>query len=429
MSSLNRAIPPEIQEMSSFSLTKPVHITTKNSIPVWFFENSDLKLIHFALRIRAGSLFEPRKMVAHCTWHLLQESARKFSSEEVEDFLDYYGSSFSTSVNLEYVTINIIAPERNCDKILPFIFDFILQPKFAKSNLNRFKQKKIKDLEYEQLKIGYRSGQLMSHALFNQDIPAGKILQREDIESITTQQLADYHANSFCAENVSFFVAGTLSDDNHTLLKRLLESIPKKELLSLPILFSSDNPAGKIVFEKQEGSVQSSIRLCRKSFGYTHPDRRDFSILSTLLGGYFGSRLMQNLREIKGYTYGIYSMASYFGDASIFYMDTDVNVQKTEDAIVQCKIEMNRLMNESVDEEELQLVKNYMMGSLLRKLDGTVDYMRSFIAWQAAELDEREADKMASAITKITPSRLMELARKYLMPEDYTSVVVGEMAI
>lgn len=427
MNSPDRTTPPHIQTISSFSLTKPLHFETKNKVNAWLFENDNLKLIHFSLRVRAGSLFEPYKMVARCTWSQLQESAANYSADEVEDFLDYYGSSFNVFVNMEYVTLSFIVPERNCGKVVPFIFDFLLYPQFSKKNLNRFKQKKIKDLKYEQLRMSYRSGQLLYHALLNNEIPEGNILSTEDIESLSVDQLSDYHAKSFCAENITFFVAGSLSNENLSLLIDLLEKIPSKELLSLPRLFSDNNPAGKIVYENHEGAVQSSIRLCRRFIDYHDRDRRDFTVLSTLFGGYFGSRLMQNIRELKGYTYGIYSMITYFGNASIFYVDADVVAEKTEDAVEQCKIEMNRLRDKHVDKDELTLVKNYMMGSLLRKLDGTVDVMRSFFLWQSCGLDEREADRMIDTIKTISPERLRELAEKYLIPEDFTTIIVGKM--
>ena len=425
MNTLDRTIAPNIRKTNSFRLQKPVETALANGVHLYLFKNRELDLIHFALRVRAGNLFEPVKSLANSAYSLLMESAPEKSAAETEEFLDFYGSSFHTSVAFEYVTLNFVIPKRNCLTVLPFIFDFITNPVYQETALLQYKQRKFNDLEYNSLKSGYCANQLMYHTLLNPQIPVGKILCREDIENITVLGMESYHRETFCAENVNLFMAGNIEEEEMRLLSRLCENIPTGKPSRLPQIIPNVQ-SEKMVVEQREELNQSSIRICRRLFAYEHPDRHDFSILNTILGDYFGSRLMKNLREDKGYTYGIFSNVVYFGDNSIFYMDTDVNIDKTKEAITQCQIEMERLCREPVGKEELAIVKSYLQGSLLRRLDGDVDYMKNYFVWQSAGLDESEQQSTMDAIEWITPARILQLAQQYLCPNDFTTIVVGQ---
>ena len=160
--------------------------------------------------------------------------------------------------------------------------------------------------------------------------------------------------------------------------------------------------------------------------GYTHEERRNFEILSTLYGGYFGSRLMQNLREENGYTYGVFCSSLYYENESVFYIEADVVVDKTKDAMDECFNEMILLQNELVSDEELSLVKSYMIGELLRQVDGSVSYLKRYAFWSDFQLDETEMQKMMDAIHNITPQTIQSLSKQYLQPEMFATIVVGK---
>ncbi len=426
MNILDRSIAPDIHKNNSFHLQKPTDIRLSNGIHLYLFENSDLDLIHFSIRVRAGSLFEPIKLIAGTAYNLLIESSSDKSGGETEEFLDFYGSSFNASVALEYVTLNFIIPKRNCLTVLPFIFDFITNPVYKEDSLLHYKQRKSNELEYNLLKPGFCADQLMYHTLLNPDISIGKMLCRDDIENLTISQIEAYHQSSFCVENINLFVAGNIEKEEIDLLLRLCGQISSGDPFRLPQI-APDLPPKKMIVEKRENLSQSAIRIGRRLFAYEDSDRRDFSILNTILGGYFGSRLMKNLREKRGYTYGVFSTVSYFGDSSVFYVDADVNIDKTEDAIAQCRMEFERLRSEHMEEEELAIVKSYLQGSLLRRLDGAIDYMRSYMIWKSAGLDEKEQGQIMQSIEKITPDRIMELSRQYLNPDDFSIIVAGDL--
>jgi len=428
----NRKVPPPIHEISTLVLQAPTKHTLLDSIPLCFFQNPNLDLIHILIKIKAGALYEPEKFVAPPTYQLLKDSHKDFSAIKMDDFLAFNGTEWKTQIHTQYITIKWIVPKRNMVQVLPVLIQAIANPIFKNADLKRFKESKIKDLEYNSAKFNYRASQLMFAEMFSPEVPMGTILAKEHIEAISTEQLQNYHRQTFTENNIRVFVTGNLSDSDwqeltgsfsaemHHLPTYCPELIDEKTA-------SADIERKKIVNEHRPDALQSSFILCKKSIGYNHPDRRDYEVLSVLFGGYFGSRLMQNLREENGYTYGIFCSTLFYEKESIFYIEADVVVEKAEDAIKECFSEMELLQNKKVSKEELSLVKTYMLGELLREVDGTVSYQKKYAAWNDFQLNETEMQEVIKTINNITPKKIQLLAKQYLIPEMFTTIVVGKM--
>lgn len=396
-----------------------------NGLPVFIFDNDRLDLIHFSLRIQAGALFEGEKSLANTTYNLLTESVPNLTSGDVEDKLDFYGAVFQSAVNFEFVTLSFIIPKSTIKNILPFISSMITSPNYRNESLDLYKQRKIKELEYNSQKVSYRANQLLFNTFLNPDLATSQILTKDRIAALTTEMLQQYHQATFCVENSSLFVSGNLDQEILLLIEECFVQIPSGEKSKWIENLLIDEKKGAKIIEKREESLQSSIMIARPAMAYEDPSRRSFSIVSTILGGYFGSRLMQNLREKNGYTYGIQATSTYFGDRSLFYLCSEVNIDKTQDAIDECRHEMTRLAEQLIESDELQTVKNYMEAALLRKLDGSVDYMRQYMLWSASGLNETEFELTKQAIAEITPEQIMTIAGQLMNPEDYTTIIVG----
>lgn len=174
MNILDRTKSPKIKDYTDFELVLPHSIPLQNGITVKQFDNNDLDLIHFQLKIKAGSCYEPKKNVAAFCYLLLKESAPQHDIYEVDEFLDYYGVNYSVSISIEYVTISIVIPKNNCLIALPYIFDFLLHPHFKETYLQLLQDRKIKDLAVNKEKVGYCASQLMLHQLFGNSCLVGK---------------------------------------------------------------------------------------------------------------------------------------------------------------------------------------------------------------------------------------------------------------
>ena len=422
---VDRSHAPKIQDFTLFRPQKPEALVLGNGIPLKVFKNPQLDLLHFIIKIKAGSLYESKKNAAVFCYLLLKESSKQYSSSEVDEFLDYYGVNYTASLSIEYASINLVIPKQNYAKVLPYIFDFLAHPVFKEQNIEIMRKRKLMDLAYNREKVSYCASQLMLHHIFGDSCMTGKILDENDINSITAEDLYEHHRKTFCAENIRVFAAGNLDEELCQSLSGLIETIPHGQALSLdnqPLttIFSSEP-----IVDKHQDCIQSSFYICRKSIGYTDPDRMDFSILSTILGGYFGSRLMSNLRETHGYTYGINCDSLYFDNSSIFYIESEVNVDVTRQAIDECFKEIEKLSHEPVPTEELGLVQNYMAGLLLRKVDNSVSYMTQYSRWNDAGCDESEFERQMHSIKAFDSQKSMLLAQRLIQRKDFITIISG----
>lgn len=424
---INRSIAPNQHPISEIQLAKPRRLSLRNNIPFFIIDNGNLDLIHILIQLNVGILHEDQKHIALFTYALLKESSKDYSSNEIADLLDFYGTHYTVSESLDKTVVSISVPKKNVKKILPVILDFMSHPVYRETNLLVYKNLKIKDLEYNSQKTDVRNTQLMLHAMFGEDYTAGQFSTKENLQAVTIPQMTAFHQKTFCAENISLFATGNLDADLESFVCEEFGKIPSGEeaskIQNLPIP-SDDTP---IVFEKMENSVQSSITLCQPLMAYSDAERREFSILSTITGGYFGSRLMQNLREKNGYTYGVSSGSVYFGNQSLFIINSDVNIQNTQASINACFEELERLRSELVPEEELDSVRNYILGELLRDVENSVSYLKRLAYWHHHRLDESEFNAMIQIVRDITAEKILSLAKKYYPHNKFTQIIVGDL--
>lgn len=424
---IDRTIAPKIEPIDGIHLTVPQQETLKNGIPFYILDNPQLDLIHIAISLKTGILYEEIKHTAQFSYALLKESSKKYNANEIADLFDFYGTHYTVSVNLDSTTINISVPKNNVAKILPVIFDFLVHPTYREENLEIYKNLKIKDLEYNLQKTDVQSTRLMLHAMFGDALTAGQFSTRENLQSVTIPQMEAFHHQTFCAENAILFATGNLSNGVKRAISEIFEQIPHG--VATNAIHDIPMPADPrlLITETIPNSVQSSITLCQPMMGYTDDERCDFSILSTITGGYFGSRLMQNLREKNGYTYGISSGSAYFGNQSLFIINSDVNINHTKDSIEACFVELARLQEELIPNEELSTAKSYILGEQIRDLDNSVSILKRFMMWKRYGTDEREFKKILERTKSITAEELRELAKKHFSRNKFTQVVVGEL--
>ena len=422
---LNRSIAPPQHPVTGISLTPPRRHELSNGIPVFIIDNPALDLIHLNVELAVGSLHEEIKHTLRFAYFLLKESSPKHTATEMDGLLDFHGATFNVTVNLDRIRFKIAIPKKNVPSILPSIYEFLSTPHYREENLSIYKERKIKDLEDNSNKTDVRCSQLALHALFGERLAAGQFSTRENMQAVTIPQMEACHRSTFCAENICIYATGNFDADLEQCIDGLFSQVPHGTAASrihdLPLFAESD----PLIQEEMPGSLQSSIMLCRPSIGYGDPERRDLSILTTLTGGYFGSRLMQRLREKEGYTYGIYADLTYFGNQSLFSIGSEVNANDTRAAIDACFEEMDRLCQEPVGEEELDLLRRQIEGGLLRDVENSVSYMMKFAYWHAHDLDEREFRSMLQRAHDISPEQLKFLAKKFFAHNNFTQIIVG----
>lgn len=421
---LDRTRQPEIKSFEIPNLPHPRQFRFRNGIVFHIVDNPQLELIHFTVRIKAGPLYEPKKRLAGFTYKLLKESHPTLSPDEVDAFLDFYGTAMTVTAGIAHITVNLQIPKKNCAVIVPFVAELLACPRFKEAELERYRKRAIQDFEYNQRKVGVRCNQLMFNTFFHENIPFGKSAEKSDYESIDLQQIIDYHNCTYIAENIRLYATGHWDDELTALFQDNFSQIRNGEWKPVLPENAVRFKPGRIA-EHWDNAQQTAVQLCRPHFAFSHGDAHRFKFLNTLFCNYFGSRLMQNLREKNGFTYGISSGTIFFENSSIYYIESDINNEKVEAALQEIFNEMDILRNTEIDAEEMEIVRNYLLGNILQSIDGTVPYLEYYMGLDFFGCDEHYLLEQIRTIKSITAEEVTEMAKSHLRPEMFSVITVG----
>jgi zinc protease len=262
--------------------------------------------------------------------------------------------------------------------------------------------------------------------VYGEQHPYGAYTKAEDIAAITPAQLRQFYDTHYRKGQCVLFVSGKLPAN---IQQQLNDTIGKlactAPTFTVPPMAMAPVAQKKYRVSNDANGVQGSIRISRPFPGSRHnPDFTKVLVLNNLFGGFFGSRLMSNIREEKGYTYGIYSyLQNHLQDTS-WLISTEAGKDVCEATVEEVYKEMRLLQEEPADAEELLLVRNYMIGSILGDLDGPFQIMGR---WKNIILSQLTGDyfyQSMETIKTVSAEELMALAKQYLRPEDFYEVVV-----
>ncbi len=415
---------PIIKEISALELPDIISEKRANDIPVHQINMGTQEVLKLEFAFDAGRPFEDQRLAARTTLRMLKEGTKQFSSAQIAETLDFYGGNLSTPFNLDVANISLYCLTRQFDNLLPMLTDIILHPTFPQKELDTFVRKsksKLKvDLERSDV-VAYRT---ITELIFGSDHVYGYNSFASAYDGLSVHQLQKHFEKNFVSGNCNVFVSGKWNND---LISKIDEEILQKIPIgkSVPVVKEVQDRPPERKEIKIPNNLQASIRIGCRLFNRQHPDFKKMIIVSTILGGYFGSRLMTNIREEKGYTYNIFATIDTFRQEGLFYIGAEVAANFIEETIKEIYQEINTLQNELIKEEELQMVRNYMLGNLLNMLDGPFNVAELIRTMKMDQLKETDFDLLVQTIKTISAEEIRELTRMYLVKEKMWEVIVN----
>ena len=421
---LDRSIPPVIHQIDKIELPSPSKNTLSNGIPVIGFNLGSQEVVHIQLIFDGGTKRQLKNLEAGYTNKLIGEASNLYKQGEISSKIDYYGAFFEHSMSKDFAALSLYTPTKYIQEVLPVFAEAILHPKFEQeifeTHISNGKHKQKIALE----KVATIARNEFFNLLF-ENHPYGSKIKLEDYDLIQLSDLELFYKNHYTRENCTIFISGKYDDSLLQQLETAFSILPSgKSLKSIP--FKNNSPAKKEFFLK-EGAIQSGIRIGKVlDVEFGSQDYFDLKIANMILGGYFGSRLMSNIREDKGYTYGINSGIGALEQAIYFSIATEVGANVTHSAIEEIYKEMQILSQELVSEKELEMVKNYMLGSILKASDGpfSIEELYKSIYFKGETLDF--FNTYVHRINQIQPNDVLTVFNKYLSAESLLEVVAGK---
>jgi zinc protease len=424
---LNRKTPPLIHQVTSLTLPTPSVSELDNGIPVYATRLGTQEILKIELVIRAGRPEENRRLASRMTARLLREGTPTYISAQIAEKLDFFAGTFAANAGMDTVNISLYCLTKHLPNLLPLVAEMVIAPTFPDRDLAIVVDNNIQRLAVELTKNDVVAYRKITAMIFGENTAYGYNSIPDDYRSITTADCRQYHSDFYTADRMLLFISGYFDDTTLALLNKYLGQIPKATTVTRkidPLSISSKNKPSNLRVSLPD-SLQTSIRVGRQFGNRHHPDYNGFFMLNTIFGGYFGSRLMSNIREDKGYTYNIHSSTDTMHHDGYFYIGSEVGNDVVDKTLAEIYKEMTMLQNDLVGDEELAMVKNYLLGNMLNMIDGAFavgDVVRTFIT---EGLPFEAWDSFVQSIRTIQSPEIRDMAQRYFKKEDFFEVVVG----
>lgn len=424
---LNRKIAPITQTVTSLTLPPPSVTALDNGIPVYETRLGTQPILKLSITFpKAGRPDEHKRAVARAALRLTREGTPNYTSAQIAEILDFYAGSLTFPHSLDTSGLTLHCLSKHFEPLLALIAEMILNPTYPEQELKTFVDNNIQKLNvdlHENDTLAYRK---ISQLIFTANHPYGYNTQIADYAALTREDLFQFHTEHLTADNCMIFIAGDTNQHTLNLLNQYLGKHQTKKIRwNTPLSNHHTTPEEAHVKNPNPEILQTSVYIGRKLFTRLHEDFAGMYVLNTALGGYFGSRLMSNIREDKGFTYGIYSSIDLMHHDGWMFISADVGREVVAPTLTEIRYELERLRQELMPERELQLVKNYLLGNLLNVIDGPISVSGTIERLATQNLPLSKFDELIANIQTISVADIQRLAQKYLNFSDWWQVTAG----
>lgn len=423
---LDRTLAPEPKPIDDITLIQPEKHTLPNGLTIYSIRAGKQEVSALELYFKAGTAVEEKTGAANLLSKWITEGTKSHPKESWGEAVASLGAYYETAVSYYHFKISFYTLSNRLSELLPLLFELLTEPSFDPGIFKLKQRQLLQNREVNLKKTSYRAAEAFKQKLFGKSHLFGQSLDEMVLGKLSEEAPISHFHTFLRPGNLEIFLSGLWSNDEYKLVEEAfahLDATPSVDQILIDQNFPINYDGQEIV--QMPEAQQSSLRMGRRIFSKTHPEAPAFQLLNAAFGGYFGSRLMKNIREEKGYTYGIYSRFQPLPEGGKWFIASDLVSEFAGQALEEVENELKKLCEEPIPEKELQTVKNYLLGSLLNSIDSPFAHMEKFKQVHFYGMDLSYYDELVNAIKFSTPATLQELADKYLNPSQMAVVIAG----
>jgi len=421
---LDRSKAPEFKVPEDFELLPPSEFKLSNGAKFFYIPTPGLDAVKIDVigKGQRTSLPLDHTLVSSFTLQMLLEGTTEKDAGELAEFFDFYASEVHPISSYSHEGLGLLSTKKHLSTVLDIFNSLFTEATFPENMLEKRQSQRKLSILLEKEKTASRASTVFRKCLFGANHPYGAEIEESHVDNISRDQLISYY-ETMLWQDIEIFVTGNFDSIELENLCTLFGKLPNRAV-SDSILLPGINTL-LAVSEPKDKSVQSSIRVGSWSIPKTHPDFIALTVFNTILGGYFGSRLIKNIREDKGHTYGIYSSLSEIGDSNFWVIAADVQKAFYPDVIKEIYHEIEVLTQVKIDDDELEVVRNYLIGQMLKQFSTSFDLIDRFQAVHYSGMNfDYYAQKLAYLKT-FTAEDIITVGQKYFAKPPFIEVVVG----
>ena len=425
MSSFRKIAPP-VHSVEKIDFIEPEHQLLPGGTSFFTLYGGTQEVVKLDFSFKAGTWFESSRLESMMAASMIAEGTSSKTAREIADRIDFYGAQLSSIPYYDNNYISLLSLKKHLPHLLPLLAEIIQDASFPENEFEITRQKRKQRALVDAEKVGLVAQRNFLRTLMGKEHPYAPIASPDTYDTVTLEGAKSHYMRHYYSANATLFASG---DVDENVQKMIVENFgpgwgtPFPYKRDQPLVHSSSE---KKIFIERENANQNAVTIGKRVPTQHHPDSAGLKLLTTIFGGYFGSRLMSNLREEKGLTYGIHASVVSFVRDAIFMIHAEVTAEKTEEAIKEIFFEMQRLRDELVPESELEPLRSFLLGRMLEDFDGPFARSQSFSSLYEAELKVDYFDKIINAIKTTTPEQIRELARTYFDPDTMYIVAAGK---
>lgn len=425
---LNRLQPPPTFPLTQIVLPTPTVSQLPNGARLHLLANDAQPVLRLQVVLPAGKRQEPLASLSQLAARMLTEGTATRSAREIADTVAFYGASLDCEAGPDRATLTLYCLARHLPALLPLVAEVLAAPSFPAEELRQLQTRMSQNIRVERQKTSYRASEELNRQLFGEDSAYGRPFDEASFNQLTAAELRAFHATAYAPGGAEIFLSGDVAASAAEVAATLGQWQPVAAAAAVPLAPAAEAPATlatNLVTVPVEGSIQASLRVGRRWPALTETQTPELLLLVKILGGYFGSRLMRNIREDKGFTYGIHASVVAREQAASLAIGTDVNGESADATRHEIAYELERLQTEPLGDDELETVKNYTLGKLLGE---TTTVFEQADRYRYVLLQGLRPDYYAELVRRTqaaTAEELLALARTYLSPADMLTVVAG----
>ena len=421
---LDRSVQPKPGPAPEIKLSNYESFELQNGLKVFVIENHKLPKVTFSMVTVRDPLFEAsNKGYISIAGDLLRRGTKNRTKDQIDEEIDFIGASLNTSGT----SFSGSSLKKHFDKLMAIFSDIILNYNFKQEELDKIKKQILSSLASQKDNPNFISENLRRAIIYGKEHPYGEIMTEESVNSVNLELCKNY-VDNYLKPNITLLAF--VGDINITEAKKITEKYfgnwQKKDITENKFKSPQTPLVRKVAISDRPTAVQSIINVSYPiDLKENSKDIIKVSVMNNILGGSFSSRLNQNLREDKGYTYGAYSIINPDKFTGYFNAVVKVRNSVTDSAVNEIFNEMNKLRNEKVDEQELNRVKNYLTGTFSQSLERPETIARFALNIEINKLPTDYYKNYLKNLNSVSANDIQEMAKKYLTPKNSYVIVVG----
>lgn len=419
-------VPPVINPVIVDEMALPVETVMPNGVSLYTLAGGGKDIVRIELLFKGGYAVQDKPLQATFTNRMLREGAGEMNSDEISQKLDYYGAWIETysSQNCNHIVLYCL--RKHSFPLVELLEDVVKRPTFPDANLDVVRCNGKAHFEVNSKRVDMVAQRHFENALWGDGHPLAHIVDTSDYDDIVRADLVNYYNKVYSSCNLSVFLSGDVDSAVTECVTSIFGSCEWGEggKIDKPFVEKPCSSPGRRDIHI-DGIVQCAVKLGFMAMDVSNPDFHKFRFLTVLLGGYFGSRLMSNIREENGYTYHISAEVDAYGKRNAFMITSETANEYVGSCIKEIYKELESLCCDSITDSEVEHVRNYILGEMCRECEGITAKSEVFVnAWLSGE-SFASVNEYLEVVKTISADELNRVAKEWFNPEKMIEIVVG----